>query len=75
VEVTPRNFGRIAAQTTKQAMMQRIRQVEEMIYRSSRIGLAESSAGQCGAGARMSFSILENLKPLCRSATRGRGRL
>src|SRR4030095_1283219 len=33
VEVTPRNFGCIAAQTAKQAMMQRIRQVEkEMIY-------------------------------------------
>jgi len=32
-EVTPRNFGRIAAQTAKQAMMQRIRQAEkEMIY-------------------------------------------
>jgi N utilization substance protein A len=31
--VTPKNFGRIAAQTAKQAMMQRIRQVEkEMIY-------------------------------------------
>ena len=27
-EVTPKNFGRIAAQTAKQAMMQRIRQVE-----------------------------------------------
>src|SRR5438046_9592010 len=33
MEVTPRNFGRIAAQTAKQAMIQRIRQVEkEMIY-------------------------------------------
>ncbi|MEA3186265.1 MAG: transcription termination/antitermination protein NusA [Chthoniobacter sp.] len=33
VEVTPGNFGRIAAQTAKQAMMQRIRQAEkEMIY-------------------------------------------
>ncbi|MGZ5563567.1 MAG: transcription termination factor NusA [Chthoniobacterales bacterium] len=33
VEVTPKNFGRSAAQTAKQAMMQRIRQVEkEMIY-------------------------------------------
>src|ERR1700693_2103690 len=33
MEVTPHNFGRIAAQTAKQAMMQRIRQVEkEMIY-------------------------------------------
>ena len=33
VEVTPKNFGRIAAKTAKQAMMQRIRQVEkEMIY-------------------------------------------
>ena len=31
--MTPKNFGRIAAQTAKQAMMQRIRQVEkEMIY-------------------------------------------
>lgn len=33
IEVTPKNFGRIAAQTAKQAMMQRIRQAEkEMIY-------------------------------------------
>ncbi len=33
VEVTPKNYGRSAAQTAKQAMMQRIRQVEkEMIY-------------------------------------------
>lgn len=33
VEVTPRDFGRIAAQTARQAMMQRIRQAEkEMIY-------------------------------------------
>ncbi|MCB1230446.1 MAG: transcription termination/antitermination protein NusA [Verrucomicrobiae bacterium] len=33
VEVTPKNFGRIAAQTAKQAMMQRLRQAEkEMIY-------------------------------------------
>jgi N utilization substance protein A len=33
VEVTPRNFGRIAAQTAKQALMQRLRQAEkELIY-------------------------------------------
>ncbi|NQU12349.1 transcription termination/antitermination protein NusA [bacterium] len=33
VEVTPQNFGRIAAQTAKQAMLQRIRQVEkDMVY-------------------------------------------
>ena len=33
VDVTPKNFGRIAAQTAKQAMMQRLRQAEkEMIY-------------------------------------------
>src|SRR5258705_12610886 len=33
VPVTPRDFGRIAAQTAKQAIMQRIRQAEkEMIY-------------------------------------------
>ena len=32
-DVTPKDFGRIAAQTAKQAMMQRIRQAEkEMIY-------------------------------------------
>jgi N utilization substance protein A len=29
IEVTPANFGRIAAQTAKQAMLQRIRQVEK----------------------------------------------
>ena len=33
VEVTPQNFGRIAAQTAKQAMLQRIRQVEkDMVF-------------------------------------------
>ena len=33
LEVTPKNFGRIAAQTAKQAMMQRIREEEKrMIY-------------------------------------------
>ncbi|MDZ4817272.1 MAG: transcription termination factor NusA [Verrucomicrobiota bacterium] len=33
IEVTPADFGRIASQTAKQAMMQRIRQIEkEMIY-------------------------------------------
>lgn len=33
VQVTPKDFGRIAAQTAKQAIMQRIRQAEkEMIY-------------------------------------------
>ena len=31
VEVTPQNFGRIAAQTAKQAILQRIRQVEKNI--------------------------------------------
>ena len=33
VEVTPKNFGRIAAQTAKQVVIQRIREAErEMIY-------------------------------------------
>lgn len=33
IEVTPKDFGRIAAQTAKQAMMQRLRQAEkEIIY-------------------------------------------
>lgn len=31
IEVTPRNFGRIAAQTAKQAIVQKIRQVERQI--------------------------------------------
>ena len=31
IEVTPRNFGRIAAQTAKQAILQKIRQVERTI--------------------------------------------
>jgi transcription termination/antitermination protein NusA len=31
IEVTPKNFGRIAAQTAKQAMMQKIRQAERSI--------------------------------------------
>ena len=33
IEVTPKNFGRIAAQTAKQTIMQKIRQVEkDMVY-------------------------------------------
>ena len=33
VEITPQNFGRVAAQTAKQTMMQKIRQVEkDMVY-------------------------------------------
>ncbi|MDD5200649.1 MAG: NusA N-terminal domain-containing protein, partial [Terrimicrobiaceae bacterium] len=33
IEVTPKDFGRIAAQTARQAIMQRIRQIEkDMIY-------------------------------------------
>lgn len=46
VEVTPRNFGRIAAQTAKQAMMQRIRQAEkEMIYDEFKDRAGEIVAG------------------------------
>ncbi|MGI8431790.1 MAG: transcription termination factor NusA, partial [Chthoniobacterales bacterium] len=46
VEVTPKNFGRIAAQTAKQAMMQRIRQVEkEMIYEECKDRAGEIVSG------------------------------
>ncbi len=42
--VTPKDFGRIAVQTAKQTMMQRLRQAEkEMIMRSSRTAPATSS--------------------------------
>ena len=52
LEVTPKNFGRIAAQTAKQAMMQRIRQAEkEMIYDEFKTAPARSSAGPCGASS------------------------
>jgi N utilization substance protein A len=35
IEVTPRNFGRIAAQTAKQVILQRIREAErELLYRT-----------------------------------------
>jgi len=35
-EMTPRNFGRIAAQTAKQVILQRIREAErDILYRSS----------------------------------------
>lgn len=46
VEVTPHNFGRIAAQTAKQAMMQKIRQVEkEMIYEEFKDRVGEIVSG------------------------------
>src|SRR6266536_1733270 len=38
VEVTPKNFGRIAAQTAKQAMMQRIRQRERVAVEDYNVG-------------------------------------
>jgi len=62
VEVTPKNFGRIAAQTAKQAMMQRIRQAEkEMIYEEFKIAPAKSLVVRCGVSiVPMLFSILAN---------------
>jgi hypothetical protein len=48
VEVTPKNLRRIAAQTAKQAMMQRIRQAEkEMIYDEFKDRAERSSAARC----------------------------
>lgn len=46
VEVTPRNFGRIAAQTAKQAMMQRIREEEKrLIYEEFKDRAGEIASG------------------------------
>ena len=46
VEVTPKDFGRIAAQTAKQAMMQRLRQAEKaMIYDEFKDRAGEIVAG------------------------------
>ena len=46
VPVTPKDFGRIAAQTAKQAIMQRIRQAEkEMIYDEFKDRAGEIVAG------------------------------
>ena len=40
-DVTPEDFGRIAAQTAKQVILQRIREAErQMMYDGTRIGLA-----------------------------------
>ncbi len=51
VEVTPKNFGRIAAQTAKQAIMHKIRQVEkERVFEEYR-----DSAGDIVSGAVRRF--------------------
>jgi N utilization substance protein A len=47
-DVTPENFGRIAAQTAKQVILQRIREAErEMMYRSTSTASARSSRESC----------------------------
>ena len=51
IEVTPRDFGRIAAQTARQAIAQRIRQIEkEMIYEEFK-----DRAGEIVTGTVRSF--------------------
>lgn len=46
VEVTPRDFGRIAAQTARQAIMQRLRQLEkDMIYQEFKDRAGEIVSG------------------------------
>src|SRR5207245_9673546 len=50
MEVAPRNFGRVAAQTAKQAVMQRIRQGQkEMMYEElkNRAGQMVRGTGRC----------------------------
>ena len=47
VEVTPKDFGRIAAQTAKQVIVQRIREAErDMVYRSASSALSASAIRQ-----------------------------
>lgn len=66
-KVTPRNFGRIAAQTAKQVVVQRIREAErgivydEFINRSRKL-LPERSPGFRGV---VFISVWEELKPFC----------
>ncbi len=49
VEATPHDFGRIAAQTAKQAILQKIRQAER---EGCRVRLADSTtAGNCAVGS------------------------
>lgn len=46
VEITPKNFGRIAAQTAKQAILQRIRQVEkDRVYEEFKDSVGEIISG------------------------------
>ncbi len=71
VEVTPKNFGRIAAQTAKQAMMQRIRQVEkEMIYEEFKDRAGEIVSGTVRRFDRSDVILdLGKFEPSCRSAS------
>ena len=62
VEVTPRDFGRIAAQTAKQAMMQRLRQAEKaMIYDEFK-----DQAGDIVAGTVRRFERSDVIIDLCK---------
>src|SRR2546426_16963 len=54
VEVTPRDFGRIAAQTAKQVVVQRLREAErDLVYE----GIVEIKAIAREAGARSKFAV------------------
>jgi len=64
VEVTPKNFGRIAAQTAKQAMMQRIRQAEkEMIYEEFKDRAGEIVSGTVRRFDRSDLGKFEAIMP------------
>ncbi len=70
-EVTPKNFGRIAAQTGKQVVIQKIREAEKISYSvSTRDGSESLSAGSSGiTTSRMSSLIWGGLKGLCPPGT------
>ena len=73
VESTPANFGRIAAQTAKQVILQRVREAErEMLFDdfSAREGEIINGTVQSVSGQNISPLDSAVLKPFCPKANR-----
>ena len=58
IEVTPRDFGRIAAQTAKQVVTQRIREAERSIIYEEYIDREEDTSQELFKGKTVAFIIL-----------------
>ena len=72
VEITPEDFGRIAAQTAKQVIYQRIREAEQgIVYReySRRIGEIVTGIVQ-QSDSRYTLVDLGRVEPACPRASR-----